>query len=298
MIPSEVRTGVDGTMNDERREEPSKSPGDRFELDYGALEQEEQPFIEETECGKQPTKEAERQSGAGKRRKEVTSEQLERLLSFDREVLAMPHKHPVEIVIGTDEVGRGCLAGPVVAAAVILPEIDHRSELGLKLCRLNDSKQVNPIVRAELAETLRGVCQFAVGQASVAEIDEINILQASLLAMKRAIRRLKVMSPAVILVDGNKKIGKIKNIQQMTVIDGDTKSASIAAASIIAKVHRDTFMVKLAKKFPHYRWDSNKGYRSKDHWNAINEHGMCDWHRRSFVHHWLEEADSGEDKDD
>jgi ribonuclease HII len=258
-------------------------------MDYEELEREDLEFIIETESPKQPLKEQERPAASRKRQKEVTSDHLERLLAFDREHLCAPRPQPAQVVIGTDEVGRGCLAGPVMAAAVILPTIDPLSELGMKLYRLNDSKQVNPLVRAELAEILRGMCQFAIAEASVEEIDEINILQASLLAMKRAIRKLKVSAPAVILVDGNKAIGKIKNIEQVTVIDGDTKSASIAAASIIAKVHRDAFMTKLASKFPHYRWESNKGYRSKDHWAAITEHGMCDWHRRTFVHHWLEE---------
>jgi ribonuclease HII len=225
-------------------------------------------------------------------KKEITSDQLERLLAFDREHQSAPRPQPTQVVIGTDEVGRGCLAGPVMAAAVILPEIDPSSELGIKLYRLNDSKKVTPLLRAELAETLRGICKFAVAEASVEEIDEINILQASLLAMKRAIRKLNVSAPAVILVDGNKTIGKIKNIEQVAVIDGDAKSASIAAASIIAKVHRDTFMTKLARKFPHYRWESNKGYSSADHWTAITQHGICHWHRRTFVHHWLEDNTS------
>jgi ribonuclease HII len=231
-------------------------------------------------------------------RKEITTELLRELLSFDREVFASPRKKPIEVVIGTDEVGRGCLAGPVVAAAVILPEIDHLSELGWQLARLNDSKQVPATVRAELASVLKGVCQFAVGQASVEEIDEINILQASLLAMRRAVRKLKVTSSAVLLIDGNKQIASIKNMQQMTVIDGDTKSASIAAASIIAKVHRDTFMMKLSCKFPHYRWDSNKGYQSPDHWDALNSHGMCQWHRKTFLEKWMESRGANMQDDD
>ena len=100
------------------------------------------------------------------------------------------------------------------------------------------------------------------------------------------------------MIDGNKKIKSIRNIQQTTVIDGDTKSASIAAASIIAKVHRDAFMTKLARKFPHYRWESNKGYRSRDHWDAINEFGMSQWHRRTFVEHWLTDGSPSADEDE
>jgi ribonuclease HII len=206
-------------------------------------------------------------------------EHLRAMLEFDRMVLS---EHPkASIIIGTDEVGRGCLAGPVVACAVILPAIERDSQLEQDLSRLNDSKLVPPDIRAELSERLRNICQFAIGEASVEEIDEINILQASLLAMRRAIRRLKAEAPPVILIDGNKKIPSVRT-KQVTVIGGDSKSASIAAASIIAKVHRDTFMLKLHKKFPQYVWDSNKGYRSPAHYAALNEHGMTKWHRQSF----------------
>lgn len=212
----------------------------------------------------------------------LTAERIEHLrglLEFDRMVHS---EHPkTEILIGTDEVGRGCLAGPVVTAAVVLPPIERGSQLEEDLARLNDSKLVPPDARAELAERLRSVCQFAIGQASVYEIDEINILQASLLAMRRAVRRLKITAPSVILVDGNKKIPSLRT-KQVTVIGGDSKSASIAAASIIAKVHRDEFMINLSKKFPDYLWNSNKGYRSRAHYAALNEHGMTRWHRTSF----------------
>lgn len=206
-------------------------------------------------------------------------EHLRGLLDFDRMVLS---EHPQSsIIIGTDEVGRGCLAGPVVAAAVILPRIERGSQLEEDIARLNDSKLVPPDVRAQLAERLRGVCRYAVAETSVEEIDEINILQASLLAMRRAVRKLKAEAPPVILIDGNKKIPSMR-ATQVTVIAGDSKSASIAAASIIAKVHRDTFMIKLSKKFPEYVWHSNKGYRSPDHYAALDEHGLTRWHRRSF----------------
>lgn len=213
----------------------------------------------------------------------ASTKQLEELLSFDRETLDAPRTVPVELLIGTDEVGRGCLAGPVVAAAVILPEIDPSSPLGLQLVKLNDSKKIDPVVRTELALILRGICKFAIGEANVKEIDEINILQASLLAMRRAVHQLNVVSPAVVLVDGNKQISSLGNFQQLTVVGGDGRSAAIAAASIIAKVHRDAFMTGLSRQFPHYKWDSNKGYQSPDHWQAINEHGICQWHRRTFV---------------
>jgi ribonuclease HII len=290
--PVEPVESYDSTDDRQRAGEPP-APLSLEPVDYAALESEEAEYFEESEDSpcqpvKAKDKGADTKPRVPKPRKEITIDQLEKLLLFDKDALRAPRKNPVELVVGTDEVGRGCLAGPVVACAVILPEIDPRSDLGWQLARLNDSKQVHPLVRAELSEVLRGICRFGIGEASVEEIDEINILQASLLAMRRAIRRLNVEAPAVVLVDGNKKIHSRK-FEQMTVIDGDTKSASIAAASIIAKVHRDTFMAKLAKKFPHYRWDSNKGYRSRDHWDALNEHGMCKWHRRTFVDHWLTE---------
>jgi ribonuclease HII len=206
-------------------------------------------------------------------------EHLRGLIEFDRLML---HEHSeAEFIIGTDEVGRGCLAGPVVAAAVILPPIVRGSVLEEELCRLNDSKLVPPDLRADLADRLKEICQWAVAEASVEEIDEINILQASLLAMRRAVKKLKAKAPHVILIDGNKKIPSIRT-KQVTVIGGDGKSASIAAASVIAKVHRDTFMIKLAKKFPEYLWNSNKGYRSNAHYQALEQVGITKWHRRSF----------------
>lgn len=206
-------------------------------------------------------------------------EHLRALLEFDRMVFSEQKK--ATVLVGTDEVGRGCLAGPVVAAAVILPVIPRGSQLEEDLCRLDDSKLVPPDIRTQLAERLRTISQFAIAEASVEEIDEINILHASLLAMRRAVRRLKLDAPYAVLIDGNKKITGLRT-EQITVIAGDTKSASIAAASIIAKVHRDAFMQKLHKKFPHYLWNSNKGYRSRDHYAALNEHGMSKWHRQSF----------------
>lgn len=224
--------------------------------------------------------------------RELTTERLVTFLEFDRQLLATPRKVAVQTLAGTDEVGRGCLAGPVVAAAVILPPIDTTSELAWNLARLNDSKQVSPQHRSELAAILRDVCQFGIGEASVEEIDEINIHYASLLAMRRAVRRLKASTPCVLAVDGNKRISSLR-MEQITIVDGDTKSASIAAASIIAKVHRDAFMTQLARKFPGYNWESNKGYRSRDHWKAIDELGMTRWHRKSFVEKWLKSADDG-----
>ena len=227
-----------------------------------------------------------------KKTRQVTTERLVTFLEFDRELLAVPRKVAVKTLAGTDEVGRGCLAGPVVAAAVILPPIDPLSELAWSLARLNDSKQVLPDHRTELATVLRGICTYAIAEASVEEIDTLNIHHASLLAMRRAVRRLKASAPCVLAVDGNKRITSLR-MEQVTIVDGDTKSASIAAASIIAKVYRDAFMTKLARKFPGYNWQSNKGYRSRDHWQAIDELGMTRWHRKTFVEKWLKTGDDG-----
>lgn len=221
-------------------------------------------------------------------KKEPTVDRIIELLRFDSSISASA-KVKNQLVAGVDEVGRGCLAGPVMAAAVVLPDVPTNSELMWQLAALNDSKQVRAEDRVRLAAVLRSVCRFAIAEASVKEIDEINILHASLLAMRRAVRRLKMEEPVILAVDGNRKIPSIR-MSQVTVVDGDTKSAAIAAASIIAKVHRDQFMIGLAERFPTYKWDSNKGYRSRDHWEALDKYGMSKWHRRTFVEHWLQEA--------
>jgi ribonuclease HII len=220
---------------------------------------------------------------------------LSRLLTFDHELLHAPRKRTTSVLIGTDEVGRGCLAGPVVAAAVIMPPIEDGSELAANLAALNDSKQVPPKKRAELAILLMDVCRFAIAEASAAEVDKLNVLYASLLAMRRAVRKLRVMEPALIAVDGNQKIKSLR-CEQVTIVDGDTFSASVAAASIIAKVYRDDLMVRLSKKHPAYCWESNKGYRSRHHWAAIHEHGMTRSHRRRFVERWLDTEASDNDE--
>lgn len=206
---------------------------------------------------------------------------LQKLLSFDREMSAKWLKKEGAILIGTDEVGRGCLAGPVVAAAVHLSDLAADSSLASMLCGLNDSKKMQAAKRTEISDVLKANCRYAIAEASVEEIDEINILRASLLAMKRALAQLSPGPSTVILVDGNQKIDAVK-LRQLCVIGGDGVSASIAAASILAKVHRDQFMIDLHNEFPHYKWDSNKGYGSKDHRDGIQEHGLTVWHRRSF----------------
>lgn len=213
---------------------------------------------------------------------------LKRMLKFD---VRMRGKEAV--LIGTDEVGRGCLAGPVVAAAVILPPIRTGSKLSQALEDLNDSKQLSSQQRERLAETIHQHARCAIAEATVEEIETINILKASLLAMSRAVNKLLDVHESsttnfLVAIDGNKKISNMQ-IEQVTVIDGDSHSASIAAASVIAKVYRDRIMTELAPQFPHYLWESNKGYASAAHRNAIKEHGPTSWHRKTFLDRVLNE---------
>jgi ribonuclease HII len=178
------------------------------------------------------------------------------------------------IEAGCDEVGRGCLAGPVVAAAVILPS-DYANPW------INDSKKLGKKQREDLIEEIKDkALAWQIAEASVAEIDKINILNASFLAMSRAVQGLN-MQPEHLLIDGNRWKSSL-TIPHTCVIKGDGKYASIAAASILAKVYRDKFMEKLAEKFPHYAWERNAGYPTKAHRSGIEEHGDCIWHRKSF----------------
>ena len=176
------------------------------------------------------------------------------------------------IAAGVDEVGRGPLAGPVVAAAVILDPASMPSGLA-------DSKTLTEKRREALAPLIREACQFGVGVCTVAEIDEHNILQASLLAMARAINALPTR-PNCCLIDGNKP-PKI-DITTQCIVKGDAKSLSIAAASIIAKTIRDQIMRDLAVEFPQYGWEKNKGYGSRVHIEALHKFGPTPHHRRSF----------------
>jgi ribonuclease HII len=221
----------------------------------------------------------------GKTGKAVNKNLSSRLLAMQEHQLHL-FKASSSGIIGVDEVGRGCLSGPVVAAAVMLPQIDKKSRLAQELAELDDSKALRADQREELAAVLRATCHYAVGEASPEEIDQINILQASLLAMKRALDKLFAQlsfgsEQLLLLVDGNQRI-KETNMQQITVIQGDSHSASIAAASVIAKVYRDSFMRELSETFPHYSWHTNKGYGSKVHRQAIAQHGLTQWHRLSF----------------
>lgn len=195
----------------------------------------------------------------------------------------MPHwKHEIEagikdgvVVCGVDEVGRGPLAGPVVACAVCLPLGFDRKVTR----RLKDSKQIDREEREELAAILRERVPFGIGQADVAEIDRINILRASHLAMLRAFESVP-SRPAYALVDGNQPPDLPCPVT--CIIGGDAISVSIAAASIIAKVERDKIMRELAVAHPVYGWETNVGYSTRDHLSALKEHGPTPYHRRSF----------------
>ncbi len=209
---------------------------------------------------------------------------LAKLLSFDNDI---KRGFGNITIIGVDEVGRGCLAGPVVAAASVLPDIDLHGALALSLADLNDSKQLDAKQREALSLVLQENTVHAIAAASVEEIDQLNIYYASLLAMQRAVNQVieqisQSIENIVALVDGKAKIPKL-NCQQKTVIKGDGLSASIAAASIIAKVHRDQMMIDLAKDHPDYHWHSNKGYASRRHREAIIAHGVNPMHRRAFI---------------
>ena len=178
------------------------------------------------------------------------------------------------LVAGVDEAGRGPLAGPVFAAAVILDELSPISGLA-------DSKKLSPQKRERLYDVIKAqaLC-FCVATASVQEIDEMNILQASLLAMKRAVKGLR-LKPSKVLVDGNRL--PVLDIRAEAIVRGDSKVASISAASILAKVERDRWCLEIDAQFPLYGFKSHKGYGTAVHLQALKQHGPCVWHRKSFA---------------
>jgi ribonuclease HII len=175
---------------------------------------------------------------------------------------------------GCDEAGRGCYAGPVFAAAVVLPpDFSHPD--------LNDSKQVSPEKRLELKKFIKEhALAYSIAAVDNDEIDQINILQASFKAVHLALDKLK-KRPKFILMDGN-RFKQYRKIKHECIIKGDGIYASIAAASILAKTARDAYMRKIHREFPHYNWKSNKGYGTAEHRAAIDEHGICKYHRKSF----------------
>ncbi len=178
------------------------------------------------------------------------------------------------IEAGCDEAGRGCLAGPVFAAAVILPK-DYENPI------LNDSKQLTEVQRYQLRpEIEKSAIAWAIGVVSNEEIDKINILNSSILAMHRAVIGLKI-APEFLIIDGN-RFKKLNDIPYQCIIKGDGKYLAIAAASVLAKTYRDDFMIEIDKEYPEYGWSRNKGYPTKLHRNALRNHGETHYHRKSF----------------
>ena len=213
---------------------------------------------------------------------------IHELFEFDK-----TNRKGSDYIIGTDEAGRGPGAGPVFAAAVcFISDIDD--EICEKLSVLNDSKQLTEKKREELFENIKeleksGKCVCSVQEGSVSQIDKINILNTSLDCMKRSCESVagKIdMQKAKVLVDGNRLI-KNFSIPQTTIVKGDSKSAAIAAASILAKVSRDRLMEKLAKEYPQYHWEKNKGYLSPEHIEAIKTYGATKLHRKKFLRNIL-----------
>ena len=188
------------------------------------------------------------------------------------------------ITAGVDEVGRGCLAGPVVSAAVVLKK-------GINLKLLKDSKKITFNKREKISKHIKENSYFAIGIASVEEILKLNILQASLLSMKRALNQLTI-KPEITLIDGNFAPEGIKKYK--TIINGDEKVKAISAASIIAKVYRDKLMIKLSEKFSNYSWERNFGYGTKAHLEGLKKFGVTAHHRKSFkpVHKILSSQES------
>ncbi len=185
------------------------------------------------------------------------------------------YHHKKNIEAGCDEAGRGCLAGPVVAAAVILPK-NYKNKF------IDDSKKIPEKLRYQLAEEIKHVAlAWAVAEVDHLKIDKINILNASILAMHKAVDKLNI-TPDFLLIDGN-RFKPYKEIKHLCVIKGDGIYLSIAAASLLAKTHRDDVMMNLHNEFPYYGWDKNKGYPTLLHRAGIKKHGDCSYHRKSFT---------------
>ncbi len=194
------------------------------------------------------------------------------ILSFQ---LLLPHYYTGLIEAGCDEAGRGCLAGSVYAAAVILPD-DYHNDL------LNDSKQLSSRQRYALREQIEhDAISWALGIVTAKEIDEFNILRASILAMHRAIDGLKIR-PQALIIDGN-RFTRYQDLPHTTIVKGDGKYLAIAAASVLAKTYRDDYMKELHTRYPYYGWDHNAGYPTKEHRRGIAEYGPSPYHRMTFT---------------
>jgi ribonuclease HII len=188
--------------------------------------------------------------------------------------MLLPYYNNTLIEAGCDEAGRGCLAGSVYAAAVIFPKDYHNA-------RLNDSKQLTGKQRYALREEIeRDAIAWALGIVTAQEIDQMNILKASITAMHRAIEKLSVQ-PETLIIDGN-RFYPYRNLPYHTIVKGDGKYLSIAAASILAKTYRDDYMKQLHEEYPYYGWDHNAGYPTKEHREGIAQHGLSPYHRLSF----------------
>ncbi len=189
--------------------------------------------------------------------------------------MLLPHYYTGMIEAGCDEAGRGCLAGSVYAAAVILPD-DYHNDL------LNDSKQLSAKQRYTLRKQIEhDAISWALGIVTAKEIDELNILRASILAMHRAIDGLKVR-PQALIIDGN-RFTRYQDLPHTTIVKGDGKYLAIAAASVLAKTYRDDYMKELHTQYPYYGWDHNAGYPTKEHRQGIAEHGPSPYHRMTFT---------------
>lgn len=198
------------------------------------------------------------------------------LYEFDEEI---KNELGTELLCGVDEAGRGPLAGDVYAAAVVFPK-------GTVIDGINDSKKLSEKKREDLFDEItKKASVYCIATASVSEIEEINILNAAMLAMKRAVNGLKI-TPEIVLVDGN----KTPDIQEkaMAVVKGDAKSQSVAAASILAKVARDRYMKEMDKQYPEYQFSKHKGYGTKLHYEMVDKYGLCDIHRPSFFKKYFE----------
>lgn len=197
-----------------------------------------------------------------------------------------PHFDKSLLEAGCDEAGRGCLAGPVFASAVILPK-DFDFSQAPNFVKVDDSKKLTHEVRMELRPVIEKIAlSYAVEMVSVEEIDELNILNASFLAMHRAIAKLE-FEPELLLIDGNRftkyNSSSGKKVAHQCIVEGDGKFLSIACASILAKTYRDDYMNELHEKFPYYTWNQNKGYATRAHRFAIEQYGATEHHRKSFT---------------